>query len=112
MSKHSPGPWKVWHSGFTGAPFVLYAGAVEPHLDDKGHLVCAPGSYIGSVNIDRMRCDGLHGVIEEGHANARLLAAAPDLLAALEDMAESLAACGFSSRGAWAAIAKAKGETA
>jgi len=60
-------------------------------------------------------------IIEENEANARLIAASPDLLAALEEMV-SFSARGFTSTSEWqsevvrirsnaiAAIAKARGE--
>jgi len=59
MSKHTPGPWKWWttHEG---------AHRINPH---KGGLVIAS-------------CDTRNPFSEEQEANARLIAAAPDLLEA------------------------------
>ena len=62
MSKHTPGPWKWWttHEG---------AHRINPH---KGGLVIAS-------------CDTRNPFSEEQEANARLIAAAPDLLEALKE---------------------------
>lgn len=65
MTKHTPGPW---HSGTV--PHIVY--------DMGGWAVCNTITY--------------HGKHEKGEdeANARLIAAAPDLLAALHDAAALL----------------------
>ena len=119
MSKHTPGPWTVFNSAEDGA------------LDHH------PGIDAGSEAIilcgDADDPNDWHGVrgdtIEEAHANARLIAAAPDMLAALEEFARRYE--GFTNDELWrrsqlliggsldyefaivarAAIAKAKGET-
>lgn len=95
---HTPGPW-IWDGE------TLKAGG--EHLPVYG--ACSPmsgGSWIG-----------------EAKENSRLIAAAPDLLAALKDIVEAVAICGveygrtteicqvndFSA--ARSAIAKATGET-
>jgi len=68
MSKHTPGPWK-----FTGG----YAPAVKTQT---GHHIC--GGILGIP-------DQIGGYsLAECSANARLIAAAPDLLAALKDWQE------------------------
>ncbi len=109
MSKHTPGPW-TWLN--------------EPYDDGKPYITIEAG-------------DGLHGGNDCGfwfqgimsEANARLIASAPELLAALEAMIEpwsehdAARLSGLAGYGALdeqhrtailnarAAIAKAKGET-
>lgn len=88
MSGHTPGPWSVEQNGF-------YKSAVTAN---KGlaHLTWKAGT-------DRMSR-------EEIEANARLIAAAPDLLMALENLEND---AGQIPDHAWkivkAAIAKARG---
>ncbi len=65
MNKFTPGPWRV-------VGCTVQAGTVE----DRNHVVTA-------------RCDEIEEYEDfqgEGPANARLIAAAPELLAALEDL--------------------------
>lgn len=62
MSKHTPGPWSYW-SGYN--PFDKIEAQVTA---EDGDIVIASYNHL----------------IEEGEANARLMAAAPDLLEALE----------------------------
>lgn len=69
MSKHTPGPWHVGQSS------------------KRGHEVWARTSDTGSMMV--AGC----GHAEFDQANARLIAAAPELLEALEDAA-TYAQCG------------------
>lgn len=62
MNKHTPGPWDYW-SGYN--PFDKLEAQVTA---EGGDIVIA--SY--------------NSLIEQGEANARLMAAAPELLEALE----------------------------
>lgn len=68
-TKHTPGPWK--------------AKTLEEWVEGKGGLVVidAPGKWLSLANAHIHRDSR-----EEGEANARLIAAAPDLLEALEAM--------------------------
>ena len=62
MSKHTPGLWKVWSF-------------------DPGKVTDA----LGLVLVDAGEgCHRLKGGVDEAFANARLIAAAPDMLAALK----------------------------
>lgn len=72
MSEHTPGPWEVTHLDATGSQSAGYANvrAVNRHM--FGHGTCLP---IVDVYLYHE---------PEQQANARLIAAAPDLLAALE----------------------------
>lgn len=72
---HTPGPWRA-HAGGSETTFAI-------------HGAC-PGAALATVFADSMR------LIEEGKHNAILIAAAPDLLAALRlalpELAEDLIA--------------------
>lgn len=84
-ARHTPGPWK---SGSARTGRVFGADGYEicdptqgPHLhvdydSDVGHWATTPGAYVDRTD-------------EEIEANAHLIAAAPDLLAALRAIAES-----------------------
>ena len=100
--KHTPGPWRI----------VDEIGG-DLYVRDVGGVIafCAkPMRWEGQD--DRYTSE-----MAECHANARLIAAAPDLLAALEKCVEHLRCVreGYSSISpediARAAISKAKGET-
>ena len=95
--KHTPGPWKV----------------CQGQTHEWTSVFAENGTFVTNTNHSRARSDG------EASANARLIAAAPDLLAALELIANG---CEVSSLGdvypsiildprdiARAAIAKATG---
>lgn len=68
MSKHTPGPWSYW-SGYNA-------------VDKLEAQVTAVGGDIVIASYNSL--------IEEGEANACLMAAAPDLLADLEEAAKTL----------------------
>ena len=94
MSKHTPGPW------------TFYASL--PSTEPNWHIV---------TNSSRMRVlANVH--IEPGnatdHANARLIAAAPELLAALQELLSEMGEFHNPNTEGWnmarAAIAKAEGE--
>ena len=72
----TPGPWLLWHSGYANAPYVLHVGP-PPVLDRRGHLDWKHGGeYIGEVSSQRMRLDDQENIIQEGAANATLIAEA------------------------------------
>ena len=91
MSKHTPGPWRVVDSW-------------------NDHMV------EGQNGEEIIWQDGPHDTPTINEANARLIAAAPDLLAALEqlvavkDYSDRIWGATFDWDAARAAIAKAKGE--
>lgn len=84
--RHTPGPWKL-----SGANTVHGADCVV--------------AFVGTADEEVRRFSG-----ERQSADARLIAAAPDLLAALEELLPYLEDCRMDA-GARGAIAKAKGET-
>lgn len=87
MSKHTPGPWE-WNKNYRG-------------LDGPG----------GAVILEYAPYEGMWVPDYAGdwsEANARLIAAAPELLEALQDLCDTLGECGATAK-ARAAIAKAEG---
>ena len=103
MSKHTPGPWE-WYG-----PNLLCGGERQSE------------NILNSA--DDGKSYGMHSALIEHHwdgdvakANARLIAAAPDLLEASKEMLQLIdAICrveGATVRKARAAIAKATGEPA
>ena len=102
-SKHTPGPWFVFGNGHcVGGPKGFIDG--DPREQTAGVAMCGM----------RLRTD------DEAEANARLIAAAPDLLAACEmlisDPSEEWSQTAFDRRVgaardlALAAVKKAKGD--
>lgn len=72
-SKHTPGPWEAYVNNSQG-----YA---------LGVMVCSGGRAGGNENLCDIRDPhGFEGGVAEAEANARLVAAAPDLLAALNEL--------------------------
>lgn len=102
-SKHTPGPWRVgggYTHNFGFDCLMVESGPADP---DE------------AIAIASVWSDGDDGSDTESEANAALVSAAPDLLAALEESIEYSPYKGESEetpflRRARAAIAKAKGE--
>ena len=95
-TKHTPtpGPWHLRLSD-NATPHILHGDATAD-LDDMAHRVCVmPAEIMQSFN---------------SFANARLIAAAPDLLQALEGVVRVADRATVEFDSARAAIAKAKGE--
>ena len=68
-SKHTPGPWKVFNSKYADKPGI--------ETDDETFSVVVFGKISESCGVDGRTED-------EKQANAKLIAAAPDLLEALQ----------------------------
>lgn len=106
MSKHTAGPWIIVDEGFLG---------IEIHSANARDLADAPMHYAIARDIGGRRHGDHFDDYREVDANARLIAAAPDLLEALERAVDRLEGAGlFYSEAAIrarAAIAKATGET-
>lgn len=84
-AKHTPGPWAYSGSVRDVDGDKLFCGSVYP-VDDtiyRGNICgLQSADYIGGINI------------QEAEANASLIAAAPDLLAALQRVYHTLEAIG------------------
>ena len=96
MSAHTPGPW--FHSN------TSMWGCVTTKPDGHGHVV----AEVDSPHTGKGRLD--HNRTEETKANARLIAAAPDLLAALKAVAATMATDHVAYFETQRAIAKAEGK--
>ena len=92
MSKHTPGPWRI--NGNNMFRWIVADSEVFTHSGDVNR-----SAYGGN-----MVCESVH------KANARLIAAAPELLEALQDMVSDHASLSAATLAfARAAIAKATG---
>jgi len=105
---HTPGPWiaqRDWESVFS------------PDPEELKFYMKQPITAIMSVSADK-NVALCHDLFEFSPDDARLMAAAPDLLEALERLASTLDSLSLSDEEAWTsdliaarlAIAKAKGE--
>ena len=95
--KHTPGPWYVGSGTYEGRNIYSVASVT----DDEGFTY---QPIVASAEDDGIKC---------WDANARLIAAAPELLEALEELiaaTQHLDPCQATAEKARAAIAKAKGE--
>ena len=102
MSKHTPGPWTA--KVITNS----HGGWKEPTQDIS---ISHEGQLIATYDTSYYE----YGPDEENLANASLIAAAPDLLEALEEIIEACRNDGWAMNGYWAkkaiaAISKAKRE--
>ena len=92
MNKHTPGPWFVDHK----SPFLVRAG---DDIDGRHIAHIGPANYTPRFDVDE--------------PNAKLIAAAPDLLDALSEIINDggkFVMTNETHRKARAAIAKARGE--
>lgn len=100
-TKHTSGPWHVGGSASSKTPIQKY---------DYARVWAKDGAAVCEISIRRQL--GTKGASQEELDNARLIAAAPDLLAALKDL---LPMWGSGIAEPWvirarAAIAKAEGK--
>ena len=79
MSKHTKGPWRTEEAKAGGVPYRLEIRGEENETQPFGPTVATLGW------VDEPDICHVHG-IEEARANARLMAAAPDMLEALQGM--------------------------
>lgn len=97
MTKHTPGPWKVSRADRDGAEVRAIASVAW----------CGAAASFGLTETQTI--DG-----DEAYVNACLIAAAPDLLAALEDLERTAGLAASHDDpvrvAARAAIAKARGQ--
>lgn len=81
MSEHTPGPWNFDEHGGTFYVWGPRQSMVADGYTDEGY-------------ITRMRGVGRGATVEEQRANARLIAAAPDLYEALSYITGAIEASG------------------
>lgn len=93
-AKHTPGPWNI---GSSDLPVSRMSIHCKGHKDSCHSTVALMVSR-GVIGISH----------DEEFANARLIAAAPDLLDVLEELVAEFGVCGLTEK-ARAAIAKATG---
>mgnify|MGYP000900739309 FL=1 len=94
-AKYTPGPWNI---GSSDLPVSRMSIHCKGHKDSCHSTVALMVSR-GVIGISH----------DEEFANARLIAAAPDLLDVLEELVAEFGVCGLTEK-ARAAIAKATGE--
>lgn len=95
-TQHTPGPWAVTT---VGSCHGIHPAASDNERDDICRV--APHNY---------HPNGWQAAKGEAEANARLIAAAPDLLAALREAVEIIEGTGLDATTQREAIAKATGE--
>ena len=103
---HTPGPWKISNGGGLVPVPLIVAERRNPAYPVKS------GCALLSRNIATMT---IHGPADENAANAKLIAAAPELLAALEDLIFATAKvntplANAARQSALSIVTKAKGE--
>ena len=104
MSKHTPGPWIGAGPSF-GDPLPRYTTEIVTEREDED------GAATSICELP------FHHHDDENEANARLIAAAPELLEALKEIVDAADGAGWeqldpSFKKARAAIARATGEPA
>jgi hypothetical protein len=115
-TQHTPGPWRTADMHKHG--LYMNDGAASVVQADEAAEEDEPIQHIAfvSCHADYKRGTGHKAQCEARDANARLIAAAPDLLEALKAVMEALIADlpqaegGPTVQGALAAIAKAEGQ--
>lgn len=79
---HTPGPWRLEGPNFTEDASCGHKNCTEHPRQMTGHDLRSSGEgarWIASIHGEHVRVP-----LEQAHANARLISAAPDLLHALD----------------------------
>ena len=85
---HTPGPWSVQHDG-AGYPMIAGPEATDATTEARFHWIANVLPVPGLLHWHSQARET--GRVMETEANARLIAAAPDMLAALKATTEALA---------------------
>jgi len=95
-AKFTPGPWSVWPGpAYVGGGEDLCIGAGKTWLANMDHRRCQGRDYhfreLADCKLepDSDICSFTNEITEEQRANARLIAAAPDLYALLVECAQA-----------------------
>ncbi len=85
-TKHTPGPWKL----IDEARNPLYTKHADPHAVDSTDAYAGTMHHVwyiaGSAHDSDFVADVITDIRPEGEANARLIAAAPELLEACKEL--------------------------
>ena len=118
-AKWSPGPWLFERQEIYEQSAKLTGKSLAEHegffRDNDGAWAIVGPDESGRVAVATFKGKAKRGAAwnapdPEGQANARLIAAAPELYAALEKAVTGLEAAGFGCEYAKAALRKARGE--
>jgi len=111
---HTPGPWQQGKAKDRLYDRILVPGKEGMYTD----IICYVNGLLPNIDEDEYLAYHPGAAPQAGFANARLIAAAPDLLEACEKALNLISNTGFNAHHKWdgfesmlrAAIAKAKGE--
>jgi len=112
IAGHTPGPWK-FEPNPRNLEYIRLVEKREPEPHEGYMRDNDGGWYVPGIAKVLCKTSGkkYDRMDNEGQANARLIAAAPDLLAFAEATAQTFGPDTMISKEARAAIAKAKGES-
>ncbi len=90
MSEHTPGPWNIHASSIESQPFIVTPDdgqapwvAFQQWVASGNKIVCTTSMQTGKGGWPNVES------VEEAKANARLMAAAPELLQALKEIVKN-----------------------
>lgn len=63
--KHSPLPFKLWHSGYANTPFILYSGNNSPALNREGYVKMNGSIRVAEIPSNNMALDDKDNIIQD-----------------------------------------------